>query len=281
MKNPFSAPSPMQGSFLPEDYIARRNELRANLITLSLFAVVLAGVVGAFVVTTRSYHAVKVERERVEAAYKAEAAKIEEVKRLETQRAQMMEKAEITAALAERVPRWAMLGEIVLRMPRDMKLELLQLKSKRLDPPQTATTTSKLAVKNLKGDKGDKADPKKKKEEEKPKILPPKFEYVVTLAGSAERNSDIADFLESLKASPVLDNVDMNFIKEAKEKDRELRKFEFTATLRNRPDPETIAASLRDLVNRRVAQAKENESKSTTTKKAPAPKQSSAHGKGE
>lgn len=259
MKNPLAPTSPMQGSFLPEDYITRRNELRANLITLTLFAVVLAGVVGGFVVTTRSYHTVKAHRERVESAFKAESEKIEEIKKLESQRAQMMEKAEITATLSERIPRWALLGEVVLRMPKDMKLEIFHLKSKRVDQNVTATgaAPAKLAVKNLKGDKAEKPDPKKKKDE-KPKVTPPKYEYTLVLSGSAEHNSDIADFLTALRASPVLESIDMNYIRESKEKDRELRKFEFTGTLRQRPDSEAIASSLRDLVAQRTAQAKDD-----------------------
>lgn len=277
MKNPLAPTSPVQGSFLPEDYITRRNELRANLITLTLFAVVLAGVVGGFVVTTRSYHSIKIQRERVEAAFKAESEKIEEIKKLETQRAQMMEKAEITATLAERIPRWALLGEVVLRMPKDMKLETFHLKSKRIDPVVTATgaAPAKLAVKNLKGDKAEKVDPKKKKEE-KPKLTPPRYEYTLTLAGSAEQNSDIADFLTALRASPVLENIDMNYIRESKEKDRELRKFEFTGTLRQHPDSETIASSLRDLVAQRTAQAKDE-----TPSSKPRKQTNAGNGKGD
>lgn len=274
MKNPLAPSSPMQGSFLPEDYIARRNELRANLITLSLFAVVLAGVVGGFMVTTKAYHTVKAEREHVEAAFKAESVKIDEIKRLEAQRAQMMEKAEITSTLAERIPRWALLGEVVLRMPKDMKLETFELKSKRLDPVVNATAAApaKLPVQNLKAEK---PDPKKKKDE-KPKIVAPRYEYTVTIAGSAERNADIADFLQALKASPALETVDMNFIRESKEKDRDLRKFEFTGTLRTRPDTETIASSLRDLVAQRTAQAKDEP---THTK--PRKQTSASNGKGD
>lgn len=278
MKNPLAPTSSLQGSFLPEDYITRRNELRANLITLSLFAIVLAGVVGGFMVTTRSYHDVRRHRERVEAAFKAESVKIDEIKKLEAQRAQMMEKAEITATLAERIPRWALLGEVVLRMPKDMKLETFQLKSKRMDAAVTATGAAapKLAVKNLKADKAEKVDPKKKKAEEKPKATPPKYEYTLTLSGSAERNSDIADFLTALRASPVLETIDMNFIRESKEKDRELRKFEFTGTLKQRPDSETIASSLRDLVAQRTAQGKDEP---TSTK--PRKQTSAGNGKGE
>ena len=52
----------------------------------------------------------------------------------EEQRAQMMEKAEITAALVERVPRWAVMGEVTLRMPMSMRLDSLTIKSSRTDP---------------------------------------------------------------------------------------------------------------------------------------------------
>src|SRR4051812_3058349 len=107
MSNPFSPVSPASNSFLPEDYVARKTETRVNVLILGLFALVLGGVVAAFVVTNQRWQALRQRQANVNEQCVLEGHKIEQLNALENQRAQMMEKAEITAALVERVPRWA------------------------------------------------------------------------------------------------------------------------------------------------------------------------------
>jgi hypothetical protein len=64
----------------------------------------------------------------------------------------------------------------------------------------------------------------------------------------------VADFLASLKASPIFTNVEMAFIRETKEKDRELRKFQITANIRTDADTAKLADSLQKLIADRTAQ---------------------------
>jgi len=214
MSSPFRTAG--SNSFLPEDYVRQKAESRANLLTLTLFAVVLAAVVGAFLITNQRWQQVRGRAHEVNDLYVAEAAKIEQLKALEAQRAQMMEKAEITAALCERVPRWALLAELTLRMPSTMRLDSFTLKSKRLDPPTPVAAT---AAKDQKGVKA--ADAKEKglvksltdkmsnkvTEAARVAVAAPKFEYTLVLAGTAEENNDIADYLAQLKDCSVVDKV--------------------------------------------------------------------------
>lgn len=258
MNTIFRNAAPSNGSFLPADYITRKNEIRANILLLSLFALVMAGVVGAFMVTHRSWTTLGERETKVDELFSAEEKKIEQIKMLETQRAQIMEKAEITAALVEKIPRWALVGDVVLRMPKDMRLEQFVLKSKRIDPPAPPPPPpgSKPVpqVKTLTGSQAPGTST-----EEKPKILPPQFEYTLLLAGAAELNNDVADFLQALRASPVLSNPELQFIKESKEKDKVFRKFEINATLVKNPDTEKIALALRELVEKHADAPKEKE----------------------
>lgn len=246
------------GSFLPEDYIAARSEARANIITLTLFAVVLGAVIAAFLATHQRWQSIKRRQIEVNQLYTAETKKIEQLKSLESQRASMLEKAEITASLVERIPRWAMLGEITLRMPERMRLDEFKLKSQRVEvkapapnappPPAIKSLTKKITGKN------DRAAP------EPVKVTAPRFEYAVTIGGTAEENNDIADFLSSLKSSPVFERVELGFIRESKEADRTLRKFEITAALRNDADTQDVSISLKELVaakQRRLAERNE------------------------
>jgi Tfp pilus assembly protein PilN len=252
MSNPFRPVSPVSSSFLPEDYVARKTETRVNILILAMFALVLGGVVAAFVVTNRHWRDIRARQLIVNAQWSQEGKKMDQLKALQAQRAQMMEKAEITAALIERVPRWAVLGEIALRMPAEMRLDSLIIKSTRTNPVVPPPTTGPGAapiVKSLTDKfKGTAPAPPK------PKVIQvPKFTYTLTIAGSTAKNTDVADFLTALKASPVLKNVELTFIKESKEKDREMRKFEILAQVTSETDTAQLASSLQKLIADRTA----------------------------
>lgn len=271
------------GSFLPQDYISERTDARANILTLTLFAITMAGVVAAFFVTNRHWQSLRATQEAINVEYQAEGKKIEQLKSLESQRAAIMEKAEITAALVEKLPRWAMLGELTLRMPASMRLDQFLLKSTRVLPPAPppAAPGSKAKPQSLvkpAADKNDKAAKDKlAKKEERPKVEPPKFEYAITIEGTAEVNNDIADFLASVKQSPAFDKVELTFIKDAKEMGKDMRKFQITAALRKVVGTGDLGTSLQDLVSRKTAamnllkQQEANETKPAAAKTASAP----------
>jgi len=256
---------PARNSFLPQDYINDRNDARANIFTLTLFAIVMAGVVGAFFVTNRHWRSLRDEQHAIDIEYEAESQKIEQLKALETQRASIMEKAEITAALIEKVPRWAVLGEVTLRMPTTMRLDLFTIKSSRMVKAAPAPATAPGAksapqslVKKIAGDGKD-----AKKPPERPKIEAPKFEYAMTIEGTADINNDITDFFARLKKSPVFDRVELAYIRDSKESGIDLRKFQITAAISANSKPDILAKSLQDLVNTRTAALSSTESDKT------------------
>jgi Tfp pilus assembly protein PilN len=268
MSNPFRPVSPASSSFLPEDYIARKTETRVNVLILGLFAMVLGGVVAAFVVTNRHWHEIHTRQENVNEQWALEGAKMDQLRALEKQRAQMMEKAEITAALVERVPRWAVLGEVALRMPPDMRLDSMAIKCTRTDPvtaPPAKGPAAAPLVKSL-TDKVMGNAPVA----EKPRVTAPKFSYALTIVGSTAKNTDVADFLASLKNSPALKGVELTYIREAKEKERELRKFEILAQLRPDTDTGKLAASLQSLIADRTATVDGGKDAAATAPEAPA-----------
>ncbi|MDX2146517.1 MAG: PilN domain-containing protein [Planctomycetota bacterium] len=229
----------LKSSFLPADYVARKSEQRATMLGLGLFGLVMLGVVGAFLVTNRAWTSVREERLAVDKLYAEEAGKIEQLKELEQQRAQMMEKAEVTAALIENVPRSVLLGELVLRLPEDVKLTNMDLKGTRIEtrvqaPPPGAAP---MQVKSL-------ADTKSKAAETKPKIQAPRFQHTLLMQGVASNNNDIADYVASLRACPLLQGVELNYIREATIQDRSLRQFEIQAEIRQDADGRALAAGL-------------------------------------
>ncbi len=265
MSNPFTKPMNQGGSFLPEDYVARKAETRANIITLALFALVMAGVTGAFVVTTRTWHGLRQQQQTLRAEYEVEAKKIDQLKALEAKRQEVLEKAELTAALAERVPRWALLAELTLRMPAEMRRDMLTFKGKRVTAPSAAPAAGG-ATRSLMGNAAKGAKPAAPAE--KPKPVPPQFEYQLTLAGTANSNNEIADYIAALRESPVLKDVELQFIREGKENDRVVRKFELLALVRNDVDSKSLGDSLTALVAAKEA-AKASEPAPEPEKKQP------------
>jgi Tfp pilus assembly protein PilN len=251
-----------QGSFLPSDYIARKAATRNNIITIALFVLVMGATVGAFVVTHIQWRMLKARYDEVTASCEAEKKKLAQLDTLRAQRGDMMEKAQITAALVERVPRWAILSEVDFRMPLSMRIHDFTMKGSRTDGIAKVTVNSKIKDVTKGGKKGDpkKADAKKtgakaKEEvaEEKPKIVPPKFAYALVIAGTAEQNAEITDYLARLKESPCLSSVELSYIKDQKFDDQILRSFEITADVKSDVDQVTLASSLQNLVVQRTA----------------------------
>ena len=122
---------------MPEDYLAQEAELRTNLICLTLFVVVMIAVFGAFLVTNRQWTHVKRSQEAVNRRYREAAQQIQGLTQLENQREQMLAKAQLAAALVERVPRSILLAGLINRMPDRMTLTSFELQSKQIRPART------------------------------------------------------------------------------------------------------------------------------------------------
>lgn len=251
MVNPFRPNDTQGASFLPEDYVRRRAEMRANFISLGLFGVVMFGVVGAFFVTNRQWMTVREEQRSVNQEYAAEARKIEQLQGIEDQKTEMISKAELTTALLEKVPRSILLAELITRMPPEVTLLELALSSRRI-----ATEGAPQAEKKAKPRAGSLSKPGPKPDEkakpgdkgakgpaappEKPKVVPPKFEFTLKLDGVARVNNDITDYLAALNACPLIEAVELTYIKSKVLSDTELREFEITARIKPLADARSI-----------------------------------------
>lgn len=245
-------------SFLPDDYIARRGELRSSVISLGLFGVVMTLVIGAFLVTNTRWESVRARQESVNVLYTQEAERIEQLKKLEDQKSQMLGKAEVVTALVEKVPRSVLFSELVTRMPASMTLLEFNLDGKRVEPPKEDAKGAKL--KTLSGQDAKKAKAPAKGAPAKaqgkgadagaakdqpppppPRPAPPKYEYTLTLVGVSANNNDVADYIAKLKTCTLLESVDVQYIKETIINDQGLRKFEISALIRKDADGRSLA----------------------------------------
>lgn len=231
------------GSFIPAEYIQERVELRANATNMLLFVVVMACVAGAFLVTHRQWNAVKEEQKIINALYQAETEKIEQLKVLEVHRAEMIDKAEMTALLLEKVPRSVLMAEMINRLPDKVTLSELQIKSRRiveaLPKPKPGQTTQNLT--SAKSGAAGLAADDKTKAVAAPVVRPPRMEYTLLVTGFAAGDVDVADFQKSLKDSPVLDRVDLVSSLQVKMDELQIRKFRIDAVLKPNADVRTFA----------------------------------------
>ena len=217
------------GSFLPEDYVKSKGERRANLLSLSLFGVMMLAVVAAFFATNKKWMNVRDEKRSINAMYVQEAAKIDELKALEAQRDELIKKAEVTAALVERVPRSLLFAEIVRRMPDEVKLLEMELESEEIKKASSSAKKS-AGVRTLSGAAKAASGANAAEEEES---LVPEYRQSLTLVGVGRDNDNIADYIESLKNCSILTGVELQYIKETKIENADLRKFELRARIRN------------------------------------------------
>ena len=214
-------------SFLPSDYVRGKGQARASMFAILLFVLVLAGVVGAFFVNHQRWNRVREEQRIVAASFKEETAKIEQLKVLEDQRVILTDKAEVVTALKDRVPRSVLMGELIRGIGGGITLTEINLEGDRVRPP-APKANAKGAVKSI-GVSG--VGNGKDDKPETPKVHPPKFEFTVAVDGVSENNDDIADYLASLKKSPLLTNVELQFINQTLIDSVEYRKFKITMSL--------------------------------------------------
>ncbi len=217
------------GSFLPEDYLAKKAHSRTNTIALTLFSVATVGVIGAFFVTHRQWNDVRTYQEAINVRYSQAAKDIEQLKQLEAQKTQLLAKAELTTSLIERVPRSILLAELVNRMPEEMTLLELDLEAKRVKvqkkPPAAASSTgsSTLASRvSAQAANGASAVPQ---------YDAPRFDTTVTLIGVAPTHSLVAAYASNLQSCTLLSNVELRFSDKTKIKDQNMYKFRLDCTL--------------------------------------------------
>jgi len=236
MRNLMSSGPSDGASFLPEDYVSRQHDRRTNVIGLTLFFVVITGVLGAFFVTNQRWSDVQDQQEEINSRYQQAAKEIEQLKRLEEQKIEMLSRATLTASLKERAPRSIVLAELLNRMPEDVALTEVTLKAKKVaarrtpvkpSGPATARTRSLAA-----GGTPDADD--------EPRPQPPSYLTTLSIQGVAESHNNVASYVSTLQSCPLLSGVELRFSELTRNDDREVNKFRIEAMLDSSADAREI-----------------------------------------
>lgn len=245
-----------KGSFLPEDYLARKAERRTNIFAITMFTVVMFGVIGAFFVTNRQWHDVHLHQKTVNVQFAQAAENIKQLEELEQQKAELLEKADLTTALVEPINRSVLLSEIINRAPARTTILEIELESKRLDraiPRRSAkeNTGDSLTKKSAKSKN-------KKKDDEVPVILAPRYESTLTIVGVVPRNTDVARYLAALQRCELLRQVELIETQTTTMRERDVFKFRIQAGVNPNSDASRIEPVLRKRMSQEQIMAIEN-----------------------
>lgn len=251
MRNIFSKQGAKRdASFLPEDYLARKAELRTNTLSLALFIVVSLGVLGAFFWTNQRWNDVKRYQRLINVRYTQAAKDIEQVKVLEAQKAELMAKAELTTALNERVARSVLQAELINRMPKRARILSIELKSTRLDKPirkskkkptADAKAAESLAKKSRKSASAPKPDSKAEEAAtEETELKAPQFETKVIVIGVTPSHTEVAQYVAALQQCSLLRDVELIFSESTSISDQEWNKFRVEAMIDKNSDTREI-----------------------------------------
>ena len=259
MNNPFSSNSgaPSRSSFLPEDYLARKHERRMTTISVTLFVIVTFGVVGAFFVTNRERNDVRRYQKALNVRYTQAAKDIEQLKVLEEQKTELIAKANVTTALIERVPKSIFLAELINRMPDQMTLLELNIKSTRTDVKRRRGKKSKDKSAGKSLSKSKKSSTSKNAAPPKPQAVAPKYATHIVLDGVAPSHQDVAYYVKRLQSCDLLAFAELRFSEKTIIENREMNKFRIEMDLRTDADARTIepdhAPTLKRVVSAEIA----------------------------
>ena len=230
-------------SFLPEDYLDQKAERRTNLISLSLFGIVMVSVFAAFLVTNRQWSQVKEARGSINEQYEQAAAQIETLNELEQQKNQMLSKARLAAALVERVPRSVLLAELVKRMPNRLGLLEFELKSQKIKPTRAAPGR-RASTGRLRPTRALTREQAAQAKEEK-KVEPPRYHVNMRMVGIAPTDVEVSRYISALNTYRLLKDVNLVSSEEHKFEGEKMRQFEIMMTLNPKADVRDAAPTMK------------------------------------
>ena len=212
--------APNELSFLPDDYLDRKQRRRTNAICAVLFCIVISSIAGAFTVTERSMREIEKQASDVDVQYTSAAKRIDQYQQMEEKQRTMQHQAELTASLLEKVPRTRILAKITNGIPQGVSLLDFALNSTLSTAPQTAPKTAfdarKAEIDASRGVVNAMAS-------QQARI----YDVTMRLTGVAPNDGQVSKFITKLNTTPLFKDVNLVFTDEfvAGDKEAKLRKF--------------------------------------------------------
>lgn len=211
-------------NFVPDDYVQSNESRRANLMCLVMFGVAMAALGGSFITIKISQRACSAQEALVNARMVKMQEAIQKFEELQAKRKEMMKTALTTAELLEPVPRSVLLASLTNNLPAGVSLVKLGLVQK---DPGDGSKTKKRAAKNKYAAAPNAANGPAAQKQSKEQRL----ETHMDIEGMAPSDIEVADYIERLGASILLDNVALIESVEKAENDTSYRHFKLKAML--------------------------------------------------
>jgi Tfp pilus assembly protein PilN len=205
-------------NFVPDDYIQKRESMRANLFYLVLMVLVMAGLGGAFGVLKFRQKSIIAQAAVINTKMEQAKKEIAQLEDMQVKRKEMMKAALMTAELIEPVPRTVLLAELTNSLPAGVSLRNIKFSEKQRTVQVQAKSTYDQA----------KADAKTAQ-------IPPEklMETIIEIEGLAPSDIQVAGYIAQLNNSILLDDVALVLSKENSNKEESTyREFKLTASLR-------------------------------------------------
>jgi Tfp pilus assembly protein PilN len=208
--------APNQISFLPEDYLERKAQRRANFICAMLAGIVMAAIGSAFSLTEKVTRQVELRHAEVERQYADAARQIHQVEQVELKQKEMARQAELASSLLEKTPRSLILAEVTNSVPPDVSLLDFTLTSVRKS--STAPRPAPQQQPN-----GSPAPPAPAE--------PIAYDVTLRVSGVAGTDMQVAEFIRRLGHSALFKDVNLVISDEDTVDDEKVRKFQIEMNL--------------------------------------------------
>ena len=206
--------APSQLSFLPDDYLKRKAQRRANAICAVLFLVIMVAIGSAFTFSERSLKNVERMHGDVEQQYAIAAKKLEQVQQMQAKQRTMAQQAELAATLLEKVPRSFVLAELTNNLPAGVSLLDFVMDSKKRTKPKAPEPTQISVIEKKKPAKEEAAQPEGKV-----------YDVFMKVTGVAETDVQVAQYIARLNRSKLLKDVNLVISDQFEQDKVQMRKF--------------------------------------------------------
>lgn len=231
--------SPQELSFLPDDYLERKAQRRANALCAVLFILTMGGIGTAFTLSEKASKKVDADYAKIDQEYLGEAKRIEQVRQMEDKQKRMKQQADLTASLLEKVPRSFVLAELTNSLPTGVFLLDFSLDSKS---KRTATADPATATMTAYEQKKAAREAAKKATPVGPAVPQPKlYDVYLKVSGIADTDVQVAQYLSRLSRSKLLKDVNLLVSEEYTKEESKMRKFQIEMMVD--PEAEVQAAS--------------------------------------
>ncbi|MFA5422889.1 MAG: PilN domain-containing protein [Phycisphaerae bacterium] len=206
-------------NFVPDDYIQNNESRRTNIMYLILFALVMAGLAGAFVVIKIQQHNVASQIKVVNNRMIRAQDTINKFEQIEKEKNEMMKTALTTMGLLEPVHRSIILASLTNNLPAGTSLLKLEVNQ---DEPRIIRSQQPKQSKYQQANQS--------QEEISPEQL---LETNISIEGMAQNDLQVAAYIQNLVGSPLFENVALVESKEEKSRDEiKFRRFKLSARLK-------------------------------------------------